>query len=150
MRARGPARLLAGLIGLVAVLLFVLTSCPSYRDGMSGQLFSAKDDTLSAARSAALAIELWSRHQSTEDLTCVQLSDARDEVVKAYEDIATLKAQNPTDLARQALLTRTTSEVGDLLNDASAAVRAVPGQPDPRTLGQRLTASADALERDYR
>jgi hypothetical protein len=137
-------------VALAAVLLFILTSCPSYRDGMAGQLASAKDETQSAARSAALAIQLWSQHRATQDLTCVQLSDARDEVVKAYEDIATLKAQNPTDLDHQALLTRTMTEVTGTLNQANAAVRSLGNQPDPRPLGQALADQADVLERDYR
>jgi hypothetical protein len=138
------------LVTLAAVLVFVLTSCPSYRDGVAGQLDSAKDDTLSAARSAALAIDLWSRHRSTEDLTCVQLSDARDEVVKALKDVATLKAQNQTDLDHQRLLSRAMSDVTDTLTQASAAVRAVGRQPDPRSFGRALLDGADALERAYR
>ena len=35
------------------------------------------------------------------------------------------------------------------LNDANAAVRALPGRPDPQALGQQLLAGADALERNY-
>ena len=55
-------------------------------------------------------------------------------MVKAYQGIATLKAEDPVDLGRQALLTRTMTDVIGTLNDANAAVRALPGQPDPRTL----------------
>lgn len=142
-------RVLVGLVAVGALLAGVLVGCPSYRDGMSGRLATAKDDTLSAARSGALAVELWSRHRSTRDLTCVQLSDARDEVVKALKDVATLTATNPDDLARQGLLTDRMTEVTATLNAAHAAVRAQPGQPDPVVLGRRLTEGADALERDY-
>ena len=73
-------RVLTGMVVLVAVLALVLTSCPSNRDGMPGQLATAKEETQSAARSAALALQLWAQHRSTRDLTCVQLADARDEI----------------------------------------------------------------------
>ncbi len=64
--------------------------------------------------------------------------------------IATLKAEDPVDLGRQAMLTHTMTDLIGTLNDANAAVRALPGRPDPRALGQQLLAGADALERDYR
>jgi hypothetical protein len=150
VRSRRPLRVLAVLLALAAALAFVLTSCPSNRDGMPGQLATAKEDTQSAARSAALALQMWAQHRSTQALTTVQLSDARDEVVKAYQGIATLKAEDPADLGRQALLTRTMTELIRTLNDANAAVRSLPGQPDPRTLGRQLAEGADALERGYR
>jgi hypothetical protein len=142
-------RVLTGLLVLVAVLALVLTSCPSNRDGMPGQLATAKEETQSAARSAALALQLWAQHRSTRDLTCVQLADARDEIVKAYGGIATLKAEDPVDLGRQAMLAHTMTDLIGALNDANAAVRALPGRPDPQALGQQLLAGADALERNY-
>jgi hypothetical protein len=71
-------------------------------------------------------------------------------VVKAYQGIAVLKAEDPTDLSRQALLTHSMTDVIGALNDANAAVRALPSQPDPREVQQRLLDGADALERDYR
>jgi hypothetical protein len=142
-------RVASGLIASAAALVFVLTSCPSQRDGMSGQLTTAKDDTLSAARSAVLALQLWAEHRSTRNLTCVQLSDARDQVVQAYQDTAALKAQNPTDLGHQTLLTRVMTDVTNMLNDANAAVRTMSDTPDPLTLGRRLADTANALERDY-
>jgi hypothetical protein len=43
--------------------------------------------------------------RSTNQLTRVQLSDARDEVVKAYKGIAELKAEDPVDIGRQRMLT---------------------------------------------
>ncbi|MCW2557288.1 MAG: hypothetical protein JWP55_1252 [Mycobacterium sp.] len=140
----------AGMLLIAAALALVLTSCPSNRDGMPGQLATAKEDTQSAARSAALALQMWAQHTSTRNLTCVQLADARDEVVKAYRGIATLKAEDPVDLGRQAMLTRAMTDVVDTLAGANAAVRALPAGLDPRTLGQRLVDEADALERDYR
>ena len=79
----------------------------------------------------------------------MQLADARDEIVKAYEGIATLKAEDPADLGRQAMLTHAMTDLIGALNDANAAVRALPGRPDPQELGRHLLAGADALERDY-
>lgn len=137
-------------LALAAALAFILTSCPSNRDGMPGQLASAKDEAQSAARSGALAIALWEQRRSTRDLAAVQLADARDEVTKAYRGIATLKAEDPADLARQDLLTRSFTDMIGSLNGANAAVRAVPGQPNPAALRQRLLEAADILDRDYR
>jgi hypothetical protein len=150
VRHRGAVHAAAVVLILGAALAFVLTSCPSNRDGMPGQLASAKNETQSAARSAAMALQLWVLHRSTRDLTAVQLADARDEVVKAYQGIAVLKAEDPADLSRQALLTHAVTDVIGALNDANAAVRALPNQPDPREVQQRLLDGADALERDYR
>jgi hypothetical protein len=143
-------RAVAGLLAMGAMLAFTLTSCPSQRDGMSGQLATAKDETQSAARSGALAIDLWSQGRSTRHLTSVQLADARDHVVEAYGTIGSLTAQNPVDLDHQALLARMMTDMIGILGDANAAVRGVTGQPDPRALRQNLLARADALERDYR
>ncbi len=141
---------MAGLVAVVAVPAFVLTSCPSQRDGMSGQLATAKEETQTAARSGALGLQLWAQRRSTRNLTSVQLADARDEVVKAYATVASMDADNRTDLDRQSMLTRAMTALIDVLDDANAAVRAVPGQPDPMALHQSLLDVADALERDYR
>jgi hypothetical protein len=149
MRARHVLRGLSAALVLAAILVFSLTSCPSNRDGMPGQLSTAKEETQSAARSAALALELWAQHRSTRSLTAVQLGDARDEMVKAYQDIASLAAENPADLRRQTMLTQTMAGLVETLNDAGAAVRGV-SQSDPKALGQHLAESADMLERDYR
>jgi hypothetical protein len=48
------------------------------------------------------------------------------------------------------MLTRAMTDVVGTLNDANAAVRALPAGLDPRTLGQRLVDDADALEQNYR
>ena len=53
-------RAAATLAVAIGVFGFILTSCPSNRDGMPGQLASAKDESVSAARSAALALDLGS------------------------------------------------------------------------------------------
>jgi len=86
----------------------------------------------------------------TRNLTAVQLTDARDKVATAYESVANLNAEEPVDLQRLALLTQTMTDVIHTLNVAGAAVRAVPEQPEPQSLGQRLTDSADLLDREYR
>lgn len=149
--AHGAAwRALLGLVALTAILAFVLTSCPSNRDGMPGQLAAAKEETQSAARSAALALQLWSQGRSTRQLAAVQLADARDEVVKAYQGITVLKAENSVDLDRQSLLARSMTATVDTLNHANGAVRELPGHADAATLRQQLLAGADQLEHDYR
>jgi hypothetical protein len=135
---------------LIGALAFILTSCPNNRDGMPGQLASAKDESVSAARSAVLALELWEQHRSTRALTCVQLSDARDEVAKAYQDIATLKAEDSVDLARQELLTAAMTTIIDRLNAANAAVRALDGSITPQKARSDLRDTSDALESRYR
>lgn len=137
------------LVLLGAVVTFVLTSCPANRDGMPGQLATAKEETQSASRSAAAALDLWARGRSTRQLVGVQLADARDEVAKAYEGIAVLKAEDPVDVQRQAMLAEAMTSAITVLNQANAAVRGLP-TGDPVQLGRSLLENADALERDYR
>jgi hypothetical protein len=103
MRAAFPP--LAALVALTALFGFILTSCPSNRDGMPGQLASAKAEVESACRSGILALDLWRDGRSTKQQASVQLGDARDEVVKAHKGISTLTAEDPADLGRQQLLT---------------------------------------------
>lgn len=136
---------------LGGLLALTLTSCPANRDGMPGQLATAKEETQSAARSAALAVQLWSDRRSTDSLVSVQITDARDEVVKAYKDIAELKAGNHTDLDRQRLLIGAMTALIDELNTAAASIRgASVSMGDPQQLRQHLLAGADALEQTYR
>ncbi|WP_304108645.1 hypothetical protein [Mycolicibacterium bacteremicum] len=135
---------------VVAVLLFVLTSCPSNRDGMPGRLATAKEETQSAAQSAALAIDLWQRGRSSRQLVDVQLSDARDEVAKSYGGISVLRAEDPADLHRQTLLIQVMTDIVATLNRSHAAVRGLPGSGAPTDLRSDLLAAADQLERDYR
>lgn len=142
------AALLAAL--MVAALALLLTRCPANRDGMPGQLASAMEETVSAARSGALALDLRLRDRSTPQLASVQVSDARDEVVKAYKGIAELKADDPADIARQKLLTESMTTIIGQLNAASATLREITVTPDLGRLRAELVASADALESGYR
>ena len=79
----------AVLVALLALIAFILTSCPSNRDGAPGQLASAKEEAESACRSGLLALDQWTGGRSSAQLVSVQLGDARDQVVKAYKGIAT-------------------------------------------------------------
>src|SRR5690242_1247044 len=104
--AHQPDRMRRWRAGVLLVVLIVglgllLTRCPANRDGMPGQLAQSMDETAGAARSGALALDLWIKRRSTDQLTSVQLSDARDEVLKAYKGIADLKADEPIDIGRQ-------------------------------------------------
>lgn len=98
-------RTAALLVVFIVGLGLLLTQCPSNREGMPGQLAQSMDEAVTAARSGALALDLWLQRRSTNQLTSVQLSDARDEVVKAYKGIAELKAEDPVDIGRQRMLT---------------------------------------------
>lgn len=135
---------------IAGVLLFVLTSCPAYRDGMPGQLARAMEETASAARSGALAVDLWQRGRSTGQLASVQLSDARDEVAKTYDGISVLRAEDPRDLARQTLLIQSMTDIIATLNASNAAVRMPTRQGDLSELRSALLHAAAALEREYR
>ncbi|MDV3126936.1 hypothetical protein M1247_18585 [Mycobacterium sp. 21AC1] len=135
---------------VVAALGLLLTRCPPNRDGMSGQLSQAMEETAAAARSGALALDLRMRDRTTARLVSVQISDARDEVVKAYEGIADLKADYPADLARQQFLTKSMTTIIDQLNAASAHIRHVVSDPALPKLRADLMSSADELESGYR
>ncbi|MFN3006073.1 hypothetical protein [Mycolicibacterium wolinskyi] len=135
---------------MIAALGLLLTRCPANRDGMPGQLASAMEETVSAARSAAMALDLRMRDRSTPQLASVQISDARSDVVKAYEGIAELKAEDPVDIARQTLLTESMTTIVGQLNAASATLREVTATPDLGKLRADLVAAADALETGYR
>src|SRR5215207_7582301 len=86
-------RTVALLAVFIVALGLLLTRCPSNRDGAPGLLAQSMDETVTSARSGALAIDLWLQRRSTNQLTSVQISDARDEVSKAYKGIAELKAE---------------------------------------------------------
>jgi hypothetical protein len=140
---------------LLLALLFVglgllLTRCPANRDGMPGQLAQAMEETTAAARSGALALDMWERRRSTAQLTSVALTDARDEVVKAYKGIADLRAEDPVDIERQRMLTASMTNIVGVLNAASATVRDVTTQPSPDTARADLVRLSDALESGYR
>jgi hypothetical protein len=141
-------------IVVLAVILvgvgLLLTQCPSNRDGMPGQLAQSMDETVTAARSGALALDLWLARRSTNQLTSVQLSDARDEVVKAYKGIAELKAEDPVDVGRQRMLTESMTSVISHLNAASSTLRNITREPALEKTRDDLRAAADALESGYR
>ena len=128
----------------------LLTRCPSNRDGMPGQLAQAMEETSAAARSGALALDLLISQQSTDQLTSVQITDARDEVVKAYKGIAELKAEDPVDLGRQRMLTESMTAIISQLNAVGSTIRHVTSEPTPERARGDLLASADALEGGYR
>jgi hypothetical protein len=146
---KSAVRPLAVLIALSLLTAFILTSCPSNRDGMPGQLASAKDEVESACHSGILAFDQWTGGRSSSQLASVQLGDARDQVVKAYKGIATLAADNPTDLDRQQFLTTSMTAIVAALNASTALVHSARHDPGPAALRQRLAAAADALARDY-
>jgi hypothetical protein len=117
---------------------------------MPGQLAQSMDETVNSARSGALAIDLWLQRRSTNQLASVQISDARDEVVKAYKGVAQLKAEDPVDIRRQQMLTQSMTEIIGQLNAASATLRTITREPTLDSVRASLLASADALESGYR
>lgn len=145
-RLEGPLVLLV----VLAALGFLLTCCPANRDGAPGQLAGAMEETASAARSGAAALDLWSRGRSTAQLAGVQLSDARTEVVNAYQGVADLRARDPVDVERQRMLIDSMTDVIGILNAAAARVRQVSGEPAPQRARDDLLAAATALESRYR
>lgn len=147
-RVSAAGRAIAVVAVLAGLLALILTSCPANRDGIPGQLAAAKEETQSAVRSAALAVRLFSDDRATSALTSVQITDMRDQIIKAYKEIASLKADDENDLKRQRVLTTAMTAFVDELNTAAAAVRA-PHRPDLLPLRQRLLDGVDTLERDY-
>jgi cytochrome c-type biogenesis protein CcmE len=146
-------RRLRGMLLLAVIIVglgLLLTRCPSNRDGMPGQLAQSMDKTVTAARSGALALDLWIQRSSTNQLTSVALGDARDEVVKAYKGIADLRAEDPVDIGRQRMLTESMTNIVGQLNAAVGTVRHVTTQPSPEKARDDLRAAADALESGYR
>jgi hypothetical protein len=141
---------------MVLIVLFVvglgllLRCCPANRDGMPGQLAQSMKETTTAARSGAMALDMWIHQRSTVQFTSVALSDARDDVLKAYKGIADLRAKDPVDIGRQHMLTESMTAIIGQLNSASATIRHVTSQPTPQEARADLLASADALESGYR
>jgi len=144
------ARVMLLIVLFIVGLGLLLTRCPSNRDGMPGQLAQSMDETTTAARTGALALDMWIGHRSTAQLTSVQLSDARDEVLKAYKGIADLRANDPVDIGRQRMLTRSMTAIIGQLNAAAATIRHVITEPTAEKARTDLLASADALESGYR
>jgi hypothetical protein len=146
---KSALRPLAILAALISMTAFILTSCPSNRDGMAGQLASARQEVESACHSGIVAFDQWIGGRSSSQLAGVQLGDARDQVVKAYKGIATLAADNPTDLDRQRFLTASMTGIIATLNASAALVHSVQHDPGPGVLRHRLVVAADTLARDY-
>jgi hypothetical protein len=125
---------------------FLLHGCPSIRDGMAGQLAQAQKESESAVTTGSLALDLWRNHKSTNQLAAVQLSDAGDEVTKAYKGIATLTADNAADLRQQRTLTAAMTDAITALNAAGALVRGVGTDDSPDAARQRLIAAVAQLQ----
>jgi cytochrome c-type biogenesis protein CcmE len=138
------------LAAIIVGLGLLLTQCPSNRDGMPGQLAQSMDETTTAARSGALALDLWIQRRSTNQLASVQLSDAREQVVKAYKGIADLRVEDQVDIGRQRMLTESMTAIIGQLNAAAATIRHVTNDPTAEKARDDLLASADALESGYR
>jgi hypothetical protein len=147
-----PRRWRAGilLMAFLVALGLLLTRCPSNRDGMPGQLAQSMEETTGAARSGALALDMWIQRRSTNQLASVALSDARDDVVKAYKGIAELRAEDPVDVDRQRMLTVSMTSIVAQLNAADAMIRNVTDVPPAARARDDLRAAADALESGYR
>ncbi|OBG86664.1 hypothetical protein A5733_20770 [Mycobacterium sp. NS-7484] len=144
------AKALVSVALLLAGLGLLLTCCPANRDGMPGQLAQAMAETAAAARSGAYALDLRMRDRSSPQLVSVQISAAREDIAKAYQGIADLRAEDPVDLERQKYLTEAMTTMIAQLNTASARVRGVAAEPELSALRSQLLASADALEAGYR
>lgn len=129
----------------IVALGLLLTRCPANRDGMAGQLAQAMEETVAAARSGAFALDLRMRDRSTPQLASVQISDARDEVIKAYKGIADLKADDLADTGRQRLLTESMTTILGQLNTASARIRDITAEPPLTAL--RPAASSHSRSR---
>lgn len=134
---------------LVAALGLLLTRCPANRDGAPGQLAQAVQESTSAARTGALALEQYQFGRSTTELAAVQISDAREQAVKSYQGIAELRVDDPVDVARQRTLTQAITGIVDELSSASAAVRGLGQQPALHVVRDRLLAAAAQLESGY-
>jgi hypothetical protein len=93
---------------------------------------------------------MWLRGRSTTQLTSVQLSDSRHEVVKAFSGIAELRAEDPVDVRRQQMLTGSMTTIIGTLNAASASVRGIGAEPPVARTRDDLFAAAMQLENEYR
>lgn len=145
MTSGRPLRVITASLVLAGALALALTSCPSNRNGVPGQLTTAAQEAQSAARSAAFALDAWEQRRSTGNLASVQLADALDETADALSGIAVVTTEAPDELRRQAVLTRELSTMVVVLNEAGAAVRGIPTGSDVADLRRRLLENAEAL-----
>jgi anti-sigma-K factor RskA len=146
----GLVRVIVAILAVLAAAAFVAVGCPSYRDGIPGQLAQGRDEAESAARSGALALEFWQQERSTPALVSVQLSDARDEVIKAYKGIAELNTKDAVNVQRQQFLTNTMTRLIDTLNLARAGVEHRVPADRSREMQRALATAADSLANEYR
>jgi hypothetical protein len=146
-----PRRWRAGVLlaAFFVALGLLLTRCPANRDGVPGQLAQSMEESTGAARSGALALDMWLQRRSTTQFTSVALTDARDEVVKAYKGTAELRAQDRIDVDRQRMLTQSMTDIIAQLNAAGATIRDVTKVPPAQQVRDDLRAAADALESAY-
>ncbi len=84
------------LVITLAALAVLLHGCPSFRDGVAGDLARAQKSRESATQAGIFALDLWRAGRSTTELAAVQMADARDEVTKNYKGVAALTAQHAT------------------------------------------------------
>jgi hypothetical protein len=143
-------RVVFSVLVLVGIAAFIAVGCPSYRDGIPGQLAQAHDEAESAARSGALSLEFWNRERSTPALVSVQLGDARDEVIKAFKGIAKLDTEEAVDVERQRFLTNTMTRLIGTLNAARVGVEHGFPADGSRRLQRELVTVADSLANEYR
>jgi hypothetical protein len=140
----------ASALVLIAITALIAVGCPSYRDGIPGQLAKAHDEAESAARSGALSLELWNLQRSTPALLSVQLGDARDEVVQAFKGIAELDTAEPVDVERQRYLTTAMTRLIGTLNAARVGAENGFAADGSRRLQRELVTIADAMANEYR
>jgi hypothetical protein len=138
-------RTVAVLLVILVTFGFLLHGCPSFRDGMAGDLARAQKSTESATQTGILALDLWRAHESTSQLAAVQLADARDEVNKNYKGIAELTATHDDDLHLQQSLLGAMTDALAALNGAAAVVHGVDTQTSPEAARRNLSEAVDKL-----
>jgi hypothetical protein len=143
-------RVAVSVLALIGIVAFIVVGCPSYRDGIPGQLAQAHDEAESAARSGALALEYWSRERSTRALVSVQLGDARDEVIKAFKGITELDTEEAVDVERQRFLGDNMTRLIETLNAARVGVEHAVPAGEARKFQHELVSLADSLANEYR
>ena len=129
----------------IAALAVLLHGCPSFRDGMAGELARAQKTCESATQTGIFALDLWRAGKSTSQLAAVQMTDARDEVTKNYKGVAALTAAHEDDLRRQHSLLDAMTDAITALDGAGAVVRGVDTAAPADVGRQRLSDAASRL-----
>jgi hypothetical protein len=137
------------MLAVGGALAILLANTPANRDGMPCELATAKHETQSAARSAALAVRQWTAGRSTDQLVAVQLSDTRQAVVRSYQQITALKANHPDDARRQQVLATTMTDIVNDLSQGAAAVHGLSGGTTLDELPARLLGRVTQLDQQY-